>query len=31
MRAGETWRITRFKFNLKFVEGNLHLESEETT
>jgi hypothetical protein len=29
MRAGETWRITHFKFNAKFVEGNLRLESEE--
>ena len=29
-RAGETWRITSFKFNAKFVDGNLGLESEES-
>jgi 3-phenylpropionate/cinnamic acid dioxygenase small subunit len=29
VRAGETWRITHFKFNAKFVDGNLRLESEE--
>ena len=31
VRADETWRITHFKFNLKFIEGNLQLESDETT
>jgi len=28
-RSGESWRITRFKFNLKFVDGNLELDREE--
>lgn len=30
-RAGGAWRITHFKFNAKFVDGNLRLESEEPT
>jgi 3-phenylpropionate/cinnamic acid dioxygenase small subunit len=28
-RLAGAWRITRFKFNLEFVEGNLALEREE--
>jgi len=27
-RDGDAWRITQFKFNAKFVEGNLELEKE---
>jgi 3-phenylpropionate/cinnamic acid dioxygenase small subunit len=25
-KEGEAWKITRFKFNLKFIDGNLNLE-----
>lgn len=28
-RSDESWRITHFKFNLKFVDGNLDLDREE--
>lgn len=28
-RAGGSWRITHFKFNLKFADGNLELDREE--
>lgn len=28
-RRGEAWRITHFKFNAKFVDGNLELDREE--
>jgi SnoaL-like protein len=28
-RTGETWRITAFKYNLKFIDGNLELEKPD--
>lgn len=29
LREGERWRIDRFRFNLKYVEGNTDLERDE--
>ena len=29
VRDGDRWRITHFKFNAKFVDGNLHLSKEK--
>lgn len=28
-RAGESWRITHFRFDLKFIDGNLELDRED--
>lgn len=28
-KAGGSWRIDRFKFNLKFIDGNLNLEASQ--
>lgn len=30
-RRGSAWRITQFKFNLEFVDGNLELDGEEAS